>query len=85
MCYESTHIFLEEILIDPLFQNIGLGTILMKDIFDKAKVARLPVRLQVLHKNRAKDLYTRLGMKETGSNDIHVFMERTFNNGMHSD
>ena len=82
--FKSGHIFLDEMLIDPLFQNRGLGTILMKDIFDIAKYVRLPVKLQLLRKSRAKRLYTRLGMKETGNNATHIFMERTYNNGMHS-
>jgi ribosomal protein S18 acetylase RimI-like enzyme len=71
------HVFLAEILIDPRFQNQGFGTELLRQIFGDAAKDALPVRLQVLRRNRAYRLYERLGFVQTGQTDTHILMERT--------
>jgi ribosomal protein S18 acetylase RimI-like enzyme len=71
------HVFLAEVLIDPAFQNQGLGTELVKQVLEDATKDGLPVRLQVLRKNRAHRLYERLGFVQTGQTDTHILMERT--------
>lgn len=71
------HVFLTELLIDPAFQNQGLGTELVRQILAEAAADGLPLRLQVLRKNRARRLYERLGFVPTGETDTHILMART--------
>ncbi len=72
----TDHVWLSEIQVDPAFQNRGLGSRVVQDIVDHARAENLPVRLQVLHKNRAKELYLRLGFQEVDRTETHVKMER---------
>lgn len=53
----------------------GIGTTLIKDLFDEATRAGKPVRLHVLKNNRAIGLYERLGFKTTGEQGMHFLME----------
>ncbi len=72
---EDDHVCLSEIVIDPDFQNQGLGTNVVENIVNRAKSENRPVRLQVLRANRAHKLYVRLGFKEIGRTDTHIRME----------
>jgi ribosomal protein S18 acetylase RimI-like enzyme len=47
--------------IAPNYQRKGVGTATIKDVL--ADAGTLPVRLNVLHINRAKSLYERLGFR----------------------
>src|SRR5262245_56693698 len=47
------HVFLAELLIDPAHQKQGLGSEVVNQVLTDAANAGLPVRLQVLRKNRA--------------------------------
>ena len=63
-------IVLISIRLLPEFQNRGVGTKLIKDVLDAARVKNKPVRLQVLKANPARNLYEKLGFKifaETGT------------------
>lgn len=73
---QGDHVFLSEIQIDPDFQNRGIGSKLVEDVVDRARSAARHVRLEVLHANRAQELYVRLGFKEIDRTDTHVRMER---------
>ena len=73
---EEDHIFLVEIQIDPEFQNRGLGTRILRDLIAEAEARGLPLRLRVLHQNRAKNLYSRLGFSRTGETHTHILMEK---------
>lgn len=66
---------LSEILVDPAFQNRGIGTEVVKAVLEEAESKDLKVRVQVLHENTAKQLYLRLGFVECGKTDTHVLME----------
>jgi len=68
---QSDHLFLSEIQIGLDFQGEGLGTAVMTDILSDSAGKNLPVRLQVLLKNRAKTLYERLGFVVTGETDTY--------------
>ena len=68
-------IFLAEIQIDPEHQGQGLGTAIVRDILTTALSLGVPVKLQVLKKNRAKSLYERLGFVVTGVTETHFQME----------
>ena len=70
------HIFLSEIQVDPDFQGQGLGTAVVTDLIKEAMQKGIPIRLQVLLKNRAKSMYDRLGFNVTGETATHYLMER---------
>ncbi len=72
---EADCLRLSEILVDPAFQHLGIGTTVVKAVLKDAKSKGLPVRLQVLHENMAKQLYLRLGFVKYGETDTHILME----------
>lgn len=71
------HVFIHNVVLDPDAQGHGIGTTLLAEIVDAAREKAVPVRLQVLHANRAVNLYRRLGFIETGRTPTHLMMERT--------
>ena len=78
ICVKATsdHLFVSDIMVDPDYQNRGLGTRIVSDIVARGKSAGRTIRLQVLRHNRAIQLYRRLGFEQTGQNDSHVCMEK---------
>jgi ribosomal protein S18 acetylase RimI-like enzyme len=73
----SDHLFLEEVLIYPEYQNQGFGTEIVQQLLAEAAKDGLPVRLQVLRENGARSLYDRLGFVQIGKTDTHLLMEKT--------
>ena len=53
--------YIDAIAIAPNYQKKGVGTATLRSVLVDA--GRLPVRLNVLHVNRAKALYERLGFR----------------------
>lgn len=74
---DADQITVSEILVAPEFQGQRIGTKILLDVLKSAADGQLPVKLQVLHQNRAMTLYKRLGFVETGKNETHVMMEHT--------
>lgn len=72
----ADHIFLYEIQILPEYQGRGLGSRIIKQQLEYAQKLHLPLRLQVLRENRAKQLYLRLGFSVIGTSDTHIILER---------
>lgn len=68
-------IALVELQILPEFQRQGLGTALLAEKLDFARRHRKPIRLQVLHQNRALAFYKRNGFSVTASTATHYLME----------
>jgi ribosomal protein S18 acetylase RimI-like enzyme len=66
---------LTDIALLTEYRSGGIGTILIKNLFDEATGAGKPVMLHVLKNNRAIRLYERLGFKTTGENGIHFQMQ----------
>jgi ribosomal protein S18 acetylase RimI-like enzyme len=71
------HIFLKSLAVHPQCQGVGLGTAVIRDLQDRATVRGVPLRLQVLLVNRAKNLYARLGFISRGTTQTHLLMEWT--------
>jgi ribosomal protein S18 acetylase RimI-like enzyme len=65
--------YIDAIAILPRYQKRGVGTRALREILDAAGAA--PVRLNVLHINRAKALYTRLGFRAIGADAQRQIME----------
>jgi ribosomal protein S18 acetylase RimI-like enzyme len=77
VCIEdrNTEIQIHELVIDPDFQCLGIGTHLVNGILDQASGRAVPVRLQTQILNRAQSLYSRLGFRETKRTETHVLTE----------
>ena len=76
--YLPNEIIIQQLTILPEFQSQGIGSELLTDVLKEAKIKGTPVKLQVLKKNRAKNLYEKLGFKEIGTTDTHFKMEFIF-------
>ncbi len=71
----SNYIKLEEIQLLPEYQSKGIGSTIIKQLIQEAQQLELALRLQVLKKNRAQQLYLRLGFKQVGVSETHYLME----------
>jgi ribosomal protein S18 acetylase RimI-like enzyme len=68
---------LVDITLLPDCRCTGIGTALIRNLFNEAKAANKPVRLQVENTNPlALTLYQRLGFMVTGETQTHIQMER---------
>jgi len=70
------HLQLLKVFLLPAFQSQGLGTMLVKQVIERADKESLPVRLRVLRVNPAKSLYERLGFAIPHEEPERFFMER---------
>lgn len=70
---------LDEIQIDPSYQNQGIGTEVIGQLIVRARARHLlPLRLRVLHVNQgACRLYQKLGFRQIDRAKHHTVMERT--------
>jgi len=57
---------LRQLHLVPRFRGLGIGTRLIKDLLRRADALGKPVTLDVMHGNRARLLYLRLGFRQTG-------------------
>ena len=73
--YRSDDVHVRELVIHPQWQNQGIGTAFLKQVMDSAAQKGLPVRLGTFHRNRALNLYQRLGFREFGRTATHVLLE----------
>jgi len=70
-----SELFIRNLKILPQFQGAGLGTEILRRVISSAANDGLSVRLQVLRANtRARQLYVRLGFKESGRTATHIQM-----------
>lgn len=67
-------LFISRLYILPAYQRRGIGTYLLKSVIDKGQALGLPVRLQVLVNNPARQLYERLGFQSSGESATHIVM-----------
>lgn len=69
-------LWLDEIQIDPLYQNQGIGSEVIIKLVFKARELELPLRLRVLHANKdAYRLYQKLGFQNINCVEHHTVME----------
>ena len=71
---KESEIVLVSIRLLPAFQNRGVGTKLIKDLLDEARVENKTVRLQVLKVNPAKNLYEKFGFQVYAETETHFLM-----------
>jgi len=66
-----------DIAIMPGHRNGGLGTTLLRRVFDEGDAAGKPVSIHVEVFNPARRLYDRLGFREMGQHgDVYILMQR---------
>ncbi len=76
MLRQDDYLWLDEIQIEPQYQNLGIGTEIIVQLILKARKLGLPLRLRVLHANQdAVRLYQRLGFRQISSVEHHDVLE----------
>jgi GNAT superfamily N-acetyltransferase len=68
-------VFIALVQIAPQWQRRGIGTQVIEDIMNAARMRGLPTRLQVLKVNPARRLYERLGFHLVEETQTHYVME----------
>jgi ribosomal protein S18 acetylase RimI-like enzyme len=68
--YDADVIQLFNLMVAPEFQNRGLGTVILRQLLTDAQARNLPVRLQVMKVNPARQLYARVGFREIPAEEI---------------
>ncbi len=71
-----TQVHVANIVLLPKLQGQGLGTRILQDVIADATARHLPVHLQVMKGNPARELYERLGFKRIGETEHHIQMLR---------
>lgn len=75
---QADHWWLDEIQIDPRYQNQGIGTEVIGQLIIRARAHHLPLCLRVLHANQgAYRLYRKLGFRQIDRARHHTVMEIT--------
>jgi ribosomal protein S18 acetylase RimI-like enzyme len=60
----------------PAHRGAGLGTALLREVFDEADAAGLPVTIHVEVMNRARRLYERLGFRQVATDGAYLLLAR---------
>ncbi|HWZ88303.1 MAG TPA: GNAT family N-acetyltransferase, partial [Polyangiaceae bacterium] len=72
----ESHVQLEKLYLLPSFQNLGVGSEVVRRLFELPTLKGKPVRLRVLEVDAgAQRFYLRFGFVVTGVNPPRVFME----------
>ena len=71
----TDHVFLDELLVLPAFQNRGFGAYLLEREIGRARQRGLPLRLHTLRQNRALRLFERHGFVVTARGEVYVDLE----------
>ena len=70
-------IYIENLLIEEEFQNLGIGNIVMANIIERANSEKKLIRLQVFKINKkAQRFYYNLGFGKTLVKDNHIVLEK---------
>ena len=64
-----------EVALVPAHRNTGIGTFLIRQLQDEARLANKPLRLGVIRFSRAVSLFERLGFVRTSETGTHFQME----------
>lgn len=82
-CFErrEDHVYLANVALLPSHQRRGLGARLLARVVASADENGLPVRLQVLRSNPARNFYERHGFELRGRTESHLLMARPPSDG----
>jgi ribosomal protein S18 acetylase RimI-like enzyme len=71
-----SHLQLEEIYVEPGYQNLGIGHSVLTALIERTARMGKPIRLHLLASNPALNFYDRLGFKIVRRTDSVIYMER---------
>lgn len=72
-------IYIENLLVEKTFQNLGIGNEVMKRIIQESCSEKKPIRLQVFKINtEAQKFYRNLGFERTSEKEFNYEMKRSF-------
>ncbi|MDQ3002235.1 MAG: GNAT family N-acetyltransferase [Fibrobacterota bacterium] len=73
----GNHLLLDHLYIHPTFQRQGIGSSVLKVIFEKAERTNMGIRVGALKESESNKFYIRNGFKllETGEWDLYYFRE----------
>ncbi len=71
----NTHFLVIDISLLPTFQGKGIGTIILKELAEKAHKKNKILCLNVRRQNPALNLYLRLGFKKISANGDYDYLE----------
>lgn len=75
----DTELYIENLLIDGSFQNLGIGNVVMKRVIQKSASEKKSIRLQVFKINtKAQKFYQNLGIEKTSENEFNFQMIKAF-------
>lgn len=72
-----SEIYLVRLSLLPAFQRQGVGSSLIRELIAEARLAALPLRLQVFLTNPARLLYERLGFRIVRTTNTHCHMQHS--------
>ena len=75
VAHNDDRVFLTGIYLDKEVRRQGVGAELIRDLIERCRDLRKPLRLRVLHCNPAQHLYHRLGFQVIDSTETHIYME----------
>ncbi|MEO6536495.1 MAG: GNAT family N-acetyltransferase [Candidatus Paceibacterota bacterium] len=75
IAYAPDYIYVRNLYISPEYQGKGVGTQILNEVLTKAKEMNIPVGLEVLKENQARELYKKLGFKDLEEGSTKYFME----------
>lgn len=70
------YIEIAQFYILPEYQNRGIGSHLLKEILERADRSGLTVKLMYARINPVASLYSRMGFKVVGNDDLFISVER---------
>lgn len=72
-------IYIENLLIEKTFQNLGIGQKIMEKIIEQANLDKKQIQLQVFKINdKAQRFYRNLGFEKTFENENHIGMMKNW-------
>jgi len=72
---QPTDLRIMEVLLAPEYRGSGIGTMLLRDILDRAAAAGHSVSIHVEQENPARALYERLGFRQIDTFGVYLLME----------
>lgn len=79
---DGATIKLHELLVLPEYQGKGIGTYVLNEMINRARKTSSRLWLRVLHLNRARQLYLRLGFIDIGKDGTGYIMELPSNKAL---
>lgn len=73
---KEDHFYLDHLYIDPKFQSLGIGTLVIKELVGTSEKRKLPIRLGALKSSKSNEFYIRHGFEVTQEDEFDIYYER---------